>query len=340
MIQAFIEPRNQDIADEVTLKTTFEDLVAHGCTWEEFFSLLDAKHVWTASDCCVLRQTSEGPSDHQYTLEISCEAFSAHHEIKITGPDSESTASTLNGLFLLFSTSDSDLELTFKSFATQPRQPFPILTDTGSEALLSSKVFKCIRLHFVSLNEGTCRLFLSASVPQMEFRQCTVSGMAEALQLDQCPEKLTVSCSMAEFAGLAHGLGGNTSLKELELLLHFWLQGEPFLVFTKALKGNLGLRHLKLSYLDLGDDSWSLLFKALHQHPTLKSLHLKFTDNFVDNYRRLTSERRQTRTQAVLEMVRVNTIIEEITWPEFQQDTELMDEINTHLARNRNAAYF
>jgi hypothetical protein len=60
---------------------------------------------------------------------------------------------------------------------------------------------------------------------------------------------------------------------------------------------------------------------------------LAFTDDFVDNHRRLDAERRRQRSQVVLETaVRNNPTLRSISWPVCQQDEDVMEEIRAVLS--------
>jgi hypothetical protein len=331
---------NSDDEDHVTLKGSFEDLVDRGWSWGNLFAFLeDGKVVWTAPDCCILLGKFDEPEGHDYSIEVTCEGSSKKQSVKVTATNADLTASTLNGIFQLCSNSEStNVEITFKLFATNPRTSFPLLQEEIMKAVAKSGKVDCIRFHFVSINEATTRALTGCGIPEIEFRQCNVAGLDQALASNQGPSKMIVSCAMPEFGGFVGGLKSNTALKELDLLLHFWLQGDPFINFTNALEGNQGLERLTVSYLDISDDNFKLLVQSLRKHPTLKSVDLSFTEKFADTFRKLTPERRTQRTKTIIDMLDENTMIQDITWPTFQHDEELMPEIDARLNRNRNQA--
>jgi hypothetical protein len=87
--------------------------------------------------------------------------------------------------------------------------------------------------------------------------------------------------------------------------------------------------------LDMDDDGWSTVCETLAKHPKLQTVTLAFTDKFADTARRLTPERRQARTEAVLKMVKASSTIQELKWPDFQQDESFAGEIEQQLKQNK-----
>jgi hypothetical protein len=319
-----------DADDEVVMQGTFQDLVNKGWSWAEFYDFVGDKIVWTAPDCSVVKR--DPPPDHEYSVDVICQR-DMKEKLQVTGTSQEAAASTLNGLFQLCDKNPEDTDLTFECFATNPRTPLGTLQNMTSSA---SKI-SCLRFHFVALDDDSTAVLLASGVSEIELRQCSVDGLDASLLANQGPTKLAVSCTLPELAKFGSGLAENSTVKELSLLFHFWLQGDPLSNFANGLSGNLGLERLSMSYLEINDKGWISLCEALHEHPNLKTLELGFTEKFVDTFRRLTPERRAARSKAVLDLVQVNSTIQDILWPEFQQDESIMTEINDCLQRNRTA---
>jgi hypothetical protein len=317
-----------DADDEVVMQGTFQDLVNKGWSWAEFYDFVGDKIVWTGPDCSVVKR--DPPPDHEYSIAVICQRDKTQ-QLQVTGTSQQATASTLNGLFQLCDKNPEDTDLTFECFATNPRTPLGTLQNMTS----STSKINSLRFHFVALDEGTTAMLLASGVSEVELRQCTVDGLDASLLANQGPTKLAVSCTMPELAKFGSGLAENSTVKELDLLLHFWLQGDPLSNFADGLSGNVGLERLSISYLDINDEGWISLCEALHRHPNLKTLELGFTEKFVDTFRKLNPERRAARSKAVLDLVQVNSSIQDIVWPGFQQDESIMTEINDQLQRNR-----
>jgi hypothetical protein len=327
------------------------------------------------SDCCLTAANVDPLEEYEYHLDLIIVVQQASEEpetcttptsykVRISGAEASSTAVTLAGLLRWISSSSSSsaaaaavpkgLDVTLKAFATQPRQALPRLlencwpivdSEKESVSVLSNNNnnnIQWLRLHFCAVEQGGLGLrMLMQGIPNVEFVQCTVDGWDDVLVTTTTQlQTLTVSCNMPEFAKLADSIGNsgsNCTITQLNLLLHFWLQGPPLEAFCRAVKDNKlsTLTKLTIRYLDVSDAGWMLLTQSLHQHPTLQSLSLTFTDNFVDNYRRLTPERRTERTQAVLDLVRACTSLREVTWPAFQKDESLVPDIEAALEASR-----
>jgi hypothetical protein len=321
---------NSDADDEVVMQGSFQDLVNKDWSWAEFYDFVGDKIVWTAPDCSVVKR--DPPPDHEYSVDVICQMDkNQKQKLQVTGTSEQATASTLNGLLQLCDKNPQETDLTFKCFATNPRTPLGTLQNMTSP---TSKI-DCLRFHFVALDEDTTGMLLTSGVSDVEFRQCTVDGLDASLLANQGPPKLAVSCNMPELAKFSSGLAANSTVKDLDLLLHFWLQGTALTDFANALSGNLGLERLSISYLEINDDGWISLCEALHQHPNLKKIELGYTEKFADTFRKLTPERRTARSKAVLDLVQANSSIQDIVWPKFQQDESIMTEINDRLQRNR-----
>ena len=351
-----------DDSHQFVLKGSFQDLVGNGWSWSELFAFVDQddKMVWSSSpgtpeECCVMRASStdnEKPGSHEYALELIVETMQSDmtnqtkstQKLQLTAPSAEAASPALHGLFHLVSnsktsatTASSRSEITCKCFATQPRAPIPRLRLDLLQKLFAASSshipISCLRFHFVSIDEESARAINGCGVGHVEFRQCSIASAWDKVltSADDGLKTLSVSCAMPEFAQLGSHISGNSSLEEMDLLLHFWLQGPALETFANGLATTKGLRKLKIQYLDINDQGWDWLCQSLHSHPTLQRLELGFTENFVDNFRRLTPERRLIRTKSVLKLVQTNHAIREVVWPQFQQDETTIQQVNSLL---------
>ena len=347
VIFAMTEEISSNRSNIIILKQgTFEDLANKGRSFADVYQLVRSaerqeKSVWTGPECG-LSSREEPPEEHVYTLEILVESSSSKQKLVVSGTSSQSTASTINGMLYLCSFNvgaamDDPLDVTLKCFCATPRQ---LLTTV--EVLPGGRRLSCLRLHFFELDEETCQALMASNIDELELRQCTMNDLDKALKQPPTPtsvqrrKALTISCTMPEFSKLAAGFGSSTCpINELTLQLHVWIQGDPWKTFTSSLKANQKLQVLKLEYLEINDQAWQNLLESLANHPSISSIHLGFTEKFVDNVRRLTPERRQARTESVLKLVQSNRQIQTFTWPDFQQDESLQAQVEQCLKRNR-----
>lgn len=293
-----------------------------------------------------------------------------HYKIQLSGPNDVSVGPTVMGLLLLLlapkvstssltSSGDNIVSVTFQAFATNPRLPFPSLSKQMLSSLLSlttyqtAKTCPSLTLSFVDIHDAnTIPTLLSlGNFASVELKQCSTTDddhndkVYENLLyygIDSFTEFL-MSCNQLEFEKLAtqwclkasHNTVANCHIKMMHLKLHFWLQGPPMTAFCNALKVTSSVECLIVEYLDIVDEAWYELFQAIAQNQSIRYIKLCFTDNFVDNYRRMTPERRSQRTQAVLQCCTINSSIEEIHWPTFQQDESIMTSIEAALQSNK-----
>jgi hypothetical protein len=351
LFEPYHDKESNDDEEHFVLNGTFQDVLEKkGLGWSDFYEFVGHKIVWTgpssSDDCAIVRSDhSDPPEEHKYSVDfISCKgAKKKKQKLEVTSASSaQSTCSTINGLLLLCSSSTAQSlenetnmvaeDVTLKCFATNPRQLLGTL-----EPLPKDRQISCLRLHFVTLDASTCKAVFDSNISFLELRQCTLEGIDIALQQQQNrgPRTLTISCTMPELANFAAAFRANTTIQELSLILHFGLQGAPFIALMDALRSNIGLEKLSIEYLDITDDGWVCLCESLHGHSKLRSLQLGFTEKFGDTFRRLDPERRTARTKTVLELVQSNTCIQELTWPEFQRDESLQSEIEACLESNR-----
>lgn len=256
-------------------------------------------------------------------------------KIQISGMTAESTSLILNGLIEFFlmghKTSTSNVEIAFKCFATTPRKPLGSL-DVVSLPGLQCEANVTLSFQFVTLTSSHFdAIFHSEGISKVEFRQCTLTGV-DQLSIqdnDSCikgPKKLVFSCGMSELPAFTDLLAPSrlpASTTSIDVLMHFLLDMTLLGTFMTALKKNTNIERLRLEYLDLDDDAWTLMCSSLNGHPSIKYLDLAFTEKFADNVRRLTPERRTARSKAVLELVQSSPNLLHADWPAFQQDEEV-----------------
>jgi hypothetical protein len=163
---------------------------------------------------------------------------------------------------------------------------------------------------------------------------------------------LSISCSLPEFIKCIPFLHScTTNITDLSLILHFYIpDNHNWYDFCMALCHccTHTLINLSIQYLDLSDIGWDTLCTTLQNNVnqnsssstttktcTIRSISLSYTDNFIDNHRRLSDVRRTKRTQSILSLVQSIPSIQNIHFPIYQQDPILMNEIQTILEQRR-----
>ncbi|KAG7353116.1 hypothetical protein IV203_009164 [Nitzschia inconspicua] len=338
---------NYDEDEVLALNGSLEDIIAKGWTFHDFCTFSKDSLIFWTPDASIVSYL-DVPSHHNYTVDMIFPPTSSSKKktLHIAAVNSEATAPVLTSLLAFFIASHMDeqeMEIIFKAFATNPRKDFGGLDFSASSLLAKTLCASSCRIslsfQFMTLSPSQCQaIFSSLGLYSIEFRQCTTGeGLRESLR--NCkpafgPKKLKISCTQQEFATIAEGLRDNSSLTELELQLHFIFNDDDMQRITAALQCQ-EMENLVLEYLDMDDDGWSLLCKALGEHSKIRTVTLAFTDKFADAARRLTPERRRTRSEAILNLIQTSPTIQELNWPEFQQDESLGPVVQKQLEEKR-----
>lgn len=342
------------------------------CSWtfDEFFSFVKARVVFITPDTAIA-VSCDTPSHLNYTIDTTF-AFPTKNVQKtfhIAGVDANATSAAANFLlhFVVESTKENrNIGVVFKCFPTTPRQELcpldlsftksnvdrkrKISAVTQSSSKCGTNVNVDIEFRFLALKRSHVEAIFNQNtdvVSCVKFSQCEVEEWATRDEngSDQIsyghpvlPPKLVLSCTQAEFRKFSKGrllASKTTTIRELHLVLHFMLTDLDVEFLISTIENNQSLEHLRIEYLDLDDNTWASICKSLYAHPKLKFLHIAYTEKFTDSYRRLTPERRNTRTKDVLELVETNKVLQEIHWPKFQQDESLIPRVEQLLTENK-----
>ena len=224
-----------------------------------------------------------------------------------------------------------------------------------------------IDIRFLSLKNEHCNflfnggnsLFSSVKLSQCEIDSWTINNQEGKDRIDEeqkplsgtasfdkdrpkLPQKLVVSCTQHEFRKFAEGklfMSDKVSIKDLHLILHFMSTDSDVDHLTFIIQNSLSLRSLRIELLNLEEKTWKRMLKSLHKNHTLERLHLSYTENFADSFRRLAPKERWSRTNDVLELLRINKTLQEVHWPKFQQDETLMSDVERLLMENKETSY-
>jgi hypothetical protein len=176
---------------------------------------------------------------------------------------------------------------------------------------------KVLSLQHLDLDENHCRVLGTYSRPDLkiELRHCRIVGTAAAvltqiLGRNQGPTKL--ECREIDNSVFADGFRGNSRLKSLTLhpsARNLEVGNRELLAIAGALRENKGLVELELWYgFNVNGKTWSFLCDSLKTHPTLEVLDFSFAFKVATTAPDLIT----IRTQALVEMLKVNTTIHTI----------------------------
>jgi hypothetical protein len=123
---------------------------------------------------------------------------------------------------------------------------------------------------------------------------------------------------------LAGALRGNNSVTTLELHASC-SSDEEMLILVQALAENEGLVTLRLNWISITDEIWIALWQSVARHPKLEKLVLP--PNYTcRTWRGETTDAQKTlKVQAMVDALRVNTVLRTIPLSRRDFDTEMLD---------------
>lgn len=217
-----------------------------------------------------------------------------------------------------------------------------------------------IEFRFFSLKKSHCEAIFGGTpsvVSCVKFSQCEVDEWAMFDENDQDqssdndnndaitttvqdvgPKKFVLSCTQREFRKFSEGgmlMSNRIAIRDVHLVLHFMMADLDVEHLICTLENNRSLEHLTIEYLAMDDKTWTRICKVLYNHPRLTFLELAYTEKFADSCRRLTPERRRSRTNDMLGLLKTNKAIQEVHWPKFQQDETLIADLERVLMENK-----
>jgi hypothetical protein len=323
--------------------------------------------------------TEDPPSSHSYQLTVLAKRVFHHsyvpvsddplwlgYKIHLHAVDIESVTAILNSLLLWLTTTNCSApednsftwDITLRAFAQQPRQLLPPLS-----AMPQCQTIRAFRLHFFTIDAPLLE-WMDSLIEELELTQCTIlydwnqllgtrstdDSISRSTFLEKSTNRrrfLRVSCTLPEFLKVIPFLQTNaTLLTELSLVLHFRLPDDPVMAeFGQAISSCSALSDISIRYLDVSDQGWNSFCSSLMLHSAspessmLRSISFGYTDDFVDNYRRLTEERRTERTQAILNLVLAIPSLCDVSFPLYQQNADLMEQVNEVLNTRKLTQY-
>jgi hypothetical protein len=118
---------------------------------------------------------------------------------------------------------------------------------------------------------------------------------------------------------LAFALRGNSRVSTFSPCMLF-TSGEDCHVFFRALAENEGLVKLDISGVHISDENWDVLWQSVSHHPKLENLDL---GDAVDHG--LIDTAKTRRTQAIVDALRVNTVLNTVQLDRRECDLEMLD---------------
>jgi hypothetical protein len=340
--------------NEVELTAGGQDLVMNGqCTWKQFTEALGNKIVWIGGNAyldicqhsfgCIMNYGEDG---HVLTVNADIESPDRIHAD--IWADSIAQASTaINVLYRLLTTSgarmvenDSGVNQTFF------RDLCPFSGLAISQLIQQCPSLTHLRIKGFILHEEIVRALWAGAGTNIEIvlEGCTtnISGtnaLIESFRNNLGPNQV-IHCDMPTDL-FANGLRGNSNVKILRLDPPG--QFDPSIPegvmrnLVQSLSQNQGLEELDFGEHAFCDENWNILCQSIARHPTLERMAVTRGGYLqVDLAVPLFGTQKTRRTEMLLEMLKVNTVIHSIslTLRDFNQRI-IHDEIRPRLLVNR-----
>jgi hypothetical protein len=337
---------------EVELTAGGQDLVMNGqCTWKQFAEALGNRIVWVGEnaylDLCkqqdyIFCNMTYGQNGQVLSVNADIESKD-NIQADVSAGSIEQASTAIRLLCQLLIASGARM-VEFDSTADQSffRDFCPF-----SGLALSQLIRQCpsliqLRLKLFVLDEEIVRALWAGAGTNIEIllESCTASlsgtnALIESFRLNLGPTQLLWCDIPSEL--FANGLRGNSNVKILKLIngLHVHpptITDGDMRNLVQSLSQNQGLEELDFKEHVICDENWSLLCQSIARHPALERMDVSRSD-----YIQVFSETQKTeRTERLMEMLKVNTVLHNITatLQDFNQRI-MCDEIRPRLLVNK-----
>jgi hypothetical protein len=326
------------VITEVLLTRSFDDLLSHrDCTREWFLAFIRRTVLWISPGVFLAsafyarrRRSFEIFFRHKLTVEIQqaetsvVDTFYIHSGSTDNGEQVLSTCDFLTRL--IPENTISRFRLT-KTGIPGPYFALPAPITALSRLMVESLgCLQEIELANLILEEDSLRLLATANPGlSMKINHCTIPDAAgpafiDCLQLDRGPTELVCCSHDVDTDTLATALRGNHHLKSLSL---FTMMGNEWVqTIGPALAENLGL--LKLVIPVALYNAWSSVCRSVREHPTLVHLDIGGGRARCMRWPLLSNEQKMLRTDALVDMLQVNTVVHTIYLDRDDIDSQIL----------------
>jgi hypothetical protein len=317
---------------EAELAVPLEDFLSHRWDWKDLHALApsDDLHIFLWITVHAFLALQGIANDFAFIGPHICsaaklQATSGHEHTLMLMQDSDPAHpnGACNVFWRAITTSDM-VQLSIHDCRFRPgRLPSgPIL----SQFFRGTPLLRVLHIRGFDFKEEHCRALatLKRTDLKVKLSECSIEpGYAEdtfidwfrhnqvVTELDRCDIDCSILCA----------LSGNNSVKKLSFE---YIVEEKIHSLAHALPDNMGMEHLVFSHFEVSDETWSLLFRSLSRHPHLESLSILSKSSTCNSRRQiLSAASKTTRMQAVLEMLRHNTVVRTIDLADNFRDVEV-----------------
>jgi hypothetical protein len=319
-----------------------EVLLHRGFTWQDFYSVANGKIVWINPDVFFdfsLIGTGYHQDDYERFLNVSGRPVESDEEdrdvfeVLVYASTIASATIVCDILFQLLTTCESHkIRLTIGSDS----DVFPVSGLAFSHFLIQSNhSLKIVRVESLCLDACHCHAIGASTRTDLQIDLCSgVTELGENVLLESIRQNRgpTGLYRVNRYSHrFADALRGNSRVSRLSIWLTRYTSDDDRRALFPALAENEGLVKLDISGIPISDENWNVLWQSLSCHPKLEILEVRTRE-----LRGIPEAEKTRRTQAIVDALRVNTVLHTIRaqWNEY--DLEILDNmVHPHLLVNR-----
>jgi hypothetical protein len=210
-----------------------------------------------------------------------------------------------------------------------------------SQFLRGSPLLRTLDLRGFILKEEHCRALATLERTDLEvhLHDCIIEGPQDEedtfIEWFRHNQIVTECCYCQMGDRILSALSGNNSVKKLTMGIHNQFFEVDICCLARALPGNMGIEYLAVCVQgSICEETWSLLFRSLSTHPQIKFLIILHESFWRPTFSIAAAN--TTRMHAILQMLRLNTVVHTIEVPEYFRDEAIyQNSILPRLEMNR-----
>jgi hypothetical protein len=318
---------------ELTGGTTGEILLHRGFTWEDFYSVANGKFVWMNPNVYI--DLSPNCTRHFYRSflavfvrpELEDEGDRGLFRIGVYASSIASATIACDILLQLLTTSEiRRITLTTDDVYND----FPVSRLAFSHFLIhSSHSLKVLELNSLRMDACHCHAIDASTRTDLQIdldHSCGISELGESVLLESIRQNrgpTRLDRVNLDARRLANALRGNNIFSPWSTASDGSTERQEYYhSFFQALAENEGLVKLVISHsIPISDEHWDVLWQSISRHPRLENLSM----SLLAGDKPLTDAQKTRRTHAILDALRVNTVLHTIRLCRQECDLEMLD---------------
>jgi hypothetical protein len=338
--------RQEDFNDLVEVELTQgcvagEILLHRGFTWKDFYSVANGKIVWINPDVFFDLSLigTRYQRDYRRFLTVSAGGLESNEVVDMgvfeVGVYASSIAFSTMACSILLQLLATCQSRKITLVTGDDSYDFPVSAIAFSHFLMqSSRSLKVLCMWRIRLNEYHCHAIDASTRTDLQINlgmSCELTELGEIVLLGSIRQnrgptglhRVNVNARR-----LADALRGSSRVTIFTPLLGRTSE-EDCHAFFQALAENEGLVTLDLSRVSISDENWDVLWQSVSRHPKLENIDMDTTN------RGLADVEKTRRTHAIVDALRVNTVLHTIRLCRNNCDLEILHNmVRPHLLVN------